>query len=102
MSEDKRKLCIWVPAELYSNIVNAGYTSPTTAVIKGLEKLLEDTECQQETSNIMANYTNLLAENTKLKNEIERLTTALQDAPDSNELTKSRVKSEELEKHTET
>ena len=102
MSEDKRKLCIWVPAELYSNIVNAGYTSPTTAVIKGLEKLLEDTECQQETSNIMANYTNLLAENTKFKNEIERLTTALQDAPDSNELTKSRVKSEELEKHTET
>ena len=84
------------------NIVNAGYTSPTSAVIKGLEKLLEDNECQQEASTIMANYTNLLAENTKLKNEIERLTTVLQGAPDSNELTESRVKSEELEKHTET
>ncbi len=102
MSEGKRKLCIWVPAELYGNIVNAGYTSPTIAVIKGLEKLLEKNECQQKASNIMADYTNLLAENTKLKNEIERLTTALQSAPDSNELTKSMVKSEELEKHTET
>ena len=102
MSEDKRKLCIWVPAELYGNIVTAGYTSPTIAVIKGLEKLLENDECQQKASTIMADYTNLLAENTKLKNEIERLTTALQSAPDSNELTKSMVKSEELEKHTET
>ena len=71
-------------------------------MIKGLEKLLKDNECQQEASTIMANYTNLLAENSTLKNEIERLTTALQGAPDSNELTESRVKSEDLEKHTET
>ena len=63
MSEDKRKLCIWVPAELYGNIVTAGYTSPTIAVIKGLEKLLENDECQQKASTIMADYTNLLAEN---------------------------------------
>jgi hypothetical protein len=61
MPEDKRKLCVWVPADLYGNVINAGYTSPTSAVTKGFEGLLEDNECQQETSSIIVNYTNLLA-----------------------------------------
>jgi molecular chaperone GrpE (heat shock protein) len=37
-----------------------------------------------------------------LKSETERLTTSLKNAPDSNELTELKVRSEELEKHNET
>ena len=91
MPEDKRKLCVWVPDNLYSNVVNAGYTSPTSAVIQGFERLLGDNKCQQETSTIMANYTNLLAENSNLKKEIERLNTALLDAPKQVELVELRA-----------
>jgi hypothetical protein len=55
-------------------------------MVQGFERLLDDSECQNETSTIMANYTNLLAENGSLKNELERFNSALQDAPKPVEL----------------
>jgi len=91
MPDNKRKLCVWVPDNLYSNVVNAGYVSPTSAVIQGFERLLADDTCQQETSTIIANYTNLLTENSDLKKEIERLSSALLGAPKQIELIELRA-----------
>ena len=42
-----------------------------------------------------------MADNINLKNEVQRLTSALQDTPDPIELVQQRAKSEELEKHNE-
>ena len=44
----------------------------------------------------------ITADNINLKNEVQRLTLALQDTPDPIELAQLRAKHEELEKHNET
>ncbi|MCO5382657.1 MAG: hypothetical protein NHB15_11650 [Methanosarcina barkeri] len=41
MPEEKRKISVWVPAALYDSVLQAGYTSPTQAVIQGFEALVQ-------------------------------------------------------------
>jgi tetratricopeptide (TPR) repeat protein len=126
MSENKRKICVWVPDDLYNNVIKVGFSGPTSAVIQGLELLWTEKQGElkfknkwnQETSgesyeafvnllkesmynlsnNSIADHTDLLAENTKLKNEVERLTEALQKAPDPVELAELRANLTDLER----
>lgn len=64
MVSDKRKINAWIPIELYDNVVNAGYTKFTDAIIKALELLLQDTERVHEDTS---GYELIQAENAKLK-----------------------------------
>jgi hypothetical protein len=105
MQEEKRKISVWVPAALYDNVLQVGYTSPTQAVIQGFEMLVQ---AQSEESpeairgQMQVIRGQMQAEIDSLKSETERLTVSLKNAPDSNELTELKVRSEELEKHNET
>lgn len=98
MQEDKRKLSIWVPASLYDRVLEAGYTSPTHAVIKGFEKLLqedtgENTEAMR--SQVQAEIKSLTAEN-------QRLRESLDNAPNLTEFIELRARSQEMQRHNET
>jgi seryl-tRNA synthetase len=105
MQEQKRKISVWVPYELYDNVLRAGYTSPTNAVIQGFEML---THSQSEDSpdevrkQMQVIKGQMQAELDTLKNEIERLNALLQEAPNPTEFIEVRTRSKELEKHNET
>jgi hypothetical protein len=114
MPKDKRKICVWVPDDLYNNVVKVGSVGPTSAVTKGLEALWTFDEWKQRTNykwkyatndgnyfslkdyldsrennlinNSIEDNNDLLAENKELKNEIKILNEALQKAPDPVEL----------------
>ena len=102
MPETKRKICVWVSTDMYYKVVEAGYDSPTVAVMKGFELLLEEAECRQYTSNLEQTVSQITADNSNLKNEVKRLTLALQDAPDPTELAQLKARYEELDKHNKT
>jgi septal ring factor EnvC (AmiA/AmiB activator) len=105
MQEQKRKISVWVPAVLYDGVLQAGYTSPTQAVIQGFEMLtLAQSEDSPEAirGQMQAVRGQMQAEIDTLKKEIERLNTSLQEAPNPTELAQLRTKSEELERHNET
>jgi FtsZ-binding cell division protein ZapB len=102
MPETKRKICVWVSTDMYNRVVKAGYDSPTVAVIKGFELLLGEAECRQYAGNLEQAAAQITADNSTLKNEVQRLTLALQDTPDPVELAQVKVRYEELEKHNET
>lgn len=113
MPDDKRKLCVWVPDDLYKNVVKAGYNGPTDAVTKGFklltlfdkhdleEKLVEMFETRDDihdSGDLLRAYIsefpaepNVIAINKELKEEVERLTEALQKAPDPVELAELRA-----------
>jgi TolA-binding protein len=105
MQEQKRKISVWVPSELYDSVLYAGYTSPTNAVIQGFEML---TRAQSEDSpeevrrQMQVIRRQMQAEIDTLKNEIERLNASLQEAPDPTEFIEIRARSRELERHNET
>ena len=48
MQEQKRKISVWVPSELYDCVLHAGYISPTNAVFLGFKML---TRAQSEESS---------------------------------------------------
>ena len=102
MPETKRKICVWVSTDMYNNVVNAGYDSPTVAVIKGFELLLGEEERRMNAGEIEQIAAQLKASNSNLKIEIERLNTALKNAPDTDELIELKVRTEELKAHNET
>ena len=102
MSDTKRKICVWVSNDMYDNVVNAGYGSPTVAVIKGFELLIGEAEHRQNTGNLEQVAAQITTENKDLKTEIQKLNISLQEAPDPKELIELRVRSEELEKHNST
>jgi len=102
MPETKRKICVWVSTDMYDNVVKAGYDSPTIAVIKGFELLIGEAEYRQNVGNLEQAAAQITADNTNLKNEVQRLTLVLQNTPDPIELAQLRAKYEELEKHNET
>ena len=102
MSDTKRKICVWVSNDMYNNVVNAGYDSPTVAVIKGFELLIGEAEHRQNTGDLEQVAAQITAENKDLKTELQKLNISLQEAPDPKELIELRVRSEELEKHNET
>ena len=102
MSDTKRKICVWVSNDMYDNVVNAGYDSPTVAVIKGFELLIGEAEHRQNTGNLEQVAAQITTENKDLKTEIQKLNISLQEAPDPKELIELRVRSEELKKHNET
>jgi DNA repair exonuclease SbcCD ATPase subunit len=105
MQEEKRKISVWVPDILYDNVLQAGYTSPTQAVIQGFELLIQ---AQGEESpeairgQMQAIRGQMQAEIDTLKNEIERLNSVLKEAPKPVELIELRVRSAEIERHNET
>jgi hypothetical protein len=105
MPAEKRKISVWVPADLYDNVLQAGYTSPTQAVIKGFELIVQ---AQNEESpeaireQMQAIRRQMQAELESLQKDVERLTLALQEAPNPLELIELRARYEELEKHNET
>jgi uncharacterized protein (DUF3084 family) len=105
MQEQKRKISVWVPSELYDNVLHAGYISPTNAVIQGFEML---TRAQSEDSpeevrrQMQVIRGQMQAEIDTLKNEIQRLNISLQEAPDPTEFVEIRARSRELERHNET
>ncbi len=105
MQEQKRKISVWVPYELYDSVLHAGYTSPTNAVIQGFEML---TRAQSEDSpeevrrQMQVIRGQMQAEIDMLKNKIERLNAALQEAPDPTEFVEICARSRELERHNET
>ena len=105
MQEEKRKISVWVPAALYDNVLQAGYTSPTQAVIQGFEMLIQAQS--EESSEVIRGQMQAIrgqmqAEINDLKKENERLNIVLQKTPDPLVLTELRIKSEEIEKHNET
>jgi chromosome segregation ATPase len=102
MPETKRKICVWVPTDMYDNVVSAGYDSPTVAVLKGFELLLGEEECRKNAGKMETFTAQLTSENSNLKNEIERLNQFLKQTPDPKELIDLKVRSEELEKLNET
>jgi uncharacterized phage infection (PIP) family protein YhgE len=102
MPETKRKICVWVPTDMYDNVVTAGYDSPTVAVLKGFELLLGEEECRKNAGKMETITAQLTSENSNLKNEIETLNQIMKQTPDPKELTYLKVRSEELEKRNET
>lgn len=102
MPETKRKICVWVSTDMYDNVVNAGYDSPTVAVIKGFELLLGEEERRENAGEIEQVAAQLKASNSNLKMEMEKLNTALKNAPDTDELIELKVRTEELKAHNET
>jgi regulator of replication initiation timing len=105
MPEEKRKISVWVPAILYDNVLQVGYTSPTHAVIQGFEMLIQAmTEESPEAirEQMQAIRGQMQAEINNLKSEIERLNTSLQEAPSPLELVELRARYGEMEKHNET
>ena len=105
MQEEKRKISVWVPAALYDNVLQVGYTSPTQAVIQGFEMLVQAQS--EESSEAIRGQMQVIrgqmqAEIDSLKSEIMTLSTALKNAPDSNELIELKVRTEELQAHNET
>lgn len=101
MPETKRKICVWVSTDMYNNVVNAGYDSPTIAVTRGLELLIEEAEGRKDAGNFAQIAAKITAENNNLKNEIERVNTELKAAPDPIELAQLRTRTEEKEKQIE-
>jgi seryl-tRNA synthetase len=101
MPETKRKICVWVSTDMYNNVVNAGYDSPTIAVTRGLELLIEEAEGRKDAGNFAQITAQITAENNNLKNEIERLNTELKAAPEPIELAQLRTRTEEKEKQIE-
>ncbi len=105
MQEKKRKISVWVPYDLYDNVLRAGYTSPTNAVIQGFEML---TRSQSKDSpdevrgQMQVIRGQMQAELDTLKNEVERLNASLQEAPNPTEFIEIRTRSRELERHNET
>ena len=105
MPEEKRKISVWVPAALYDSVLQAGYTSPTQAVIHGFEMLVqsqseESIEAVRGQMQVIRRQTQ--AEIESLENDVERLTVALQEAPNPSEVIEIKARYEELEKHNET
>lgn len=101
MPETKRKICVWVSTDMYNNVVNAGYDSPTIAVTRGLELLIKEAEGRKDAGNFAQITAQITAENDNLKNEIKRLTTTLNAAPDPVELVQLRTRTEEKDKQIE-
>jgi uncharacterized protein (DUF3084 family) len=105
MQEQKRKISVWVPSELYDCVLHAGYISPTNAVIQGF-KMLTRAQSEESSEEVLRQMQvirgQMQAEIDTLKTEIERLNTALQEAPDPSEFVEIRARSRELERHNET
>lgn len=121
MTDEKRKLCVWVPDNLYQDVMKAGYEGPTSAVTEGLKMLASaykwDLDEKEDTTDYSyskdqidryigstskylkdifsrntPNYYILLVEkNEELNNEVERLNESLQKAPDPIELAELRT-----------
>lgn len=116
MQENKRKLCVWVPEELYKEVLEAGYDKPTYAVTEGfkllagagktdvcnffLNRLLNSSD--DDINNYIGSLKSkkmvdptlvptLLAKNKELKKEVEKLTEALQKAQNPVELVELRA-----------
>lgn len=94
-----------MPANLHGSVLQAGYTSPTQAVIRGFEMIVQ---AQSEESlevvrgQMQAIRRQMQAEIESLQSHVERLTLALQEASNPLEITELRARYEELEKHNET
>lgn len=73
MPEEKRKISVWMTAALCDNVLQAGYTSPTQAVVKGFEMLVQ----AQSEESPEAIRGQMQAEIDSLENDIERLTITL-------------------------
>jgi soluble cytochrome b562 len=98
MPEKKKKICVWVSNDMYNDVVNAGYDSPTTAVLKGFELILGEEERRKNVGELEQIAAQLTADVSNLKNENERLNTALTEVPNPMELAQMRNRSEEFEK----
>lgn len=122
MTDDKRKICVWVPEGLYDDVIKAGYDGPTSAVTQGFKLLMlfnkrdlenkldsylkSDESKNNPTWGGLFRYlinedtedTKLLTENEELKKEVERINEALQKAPNPVELVELRAKNEGLQK----
>ncbi len=112
----QKKIQCWIPLETWDKIVSLGYTSPTIAVTKAFEKLLEDPREDHLTDPSVSPRNPLelpdipdvspegykrdiegYKENIKsLNSEIERLQAVIMEAPDPLELARLQERNEGL------
>ena len=111
MSDTKKKISAWIPAALYDKLETLGYNSPTIAITKALEMLVRaesgdnpetigdipETDLETARRQLETIRTQMQAEIDSLQNDIERLTLALQEAPNPIELVKLQGKYEGLQ-----
>jgi predicted RNase H-like nuclease (RuvC/YqgF family) len=107
-SEDhktQKKIQCWIPLETWDKIVSMGYTSPTIAVTKAFEKLLEEhheyhiasPEIPDISPETYKRDIEGYKENIKMLNrEIERLQTVIMEAPDPLEVARLQERNEGL------
>jgi hypothetical protein len=87
-----------VPSNLYDKVLQAGYTSPTQAIIKGFELLLKP----EASANSGEAVRELQGEIEGLKSENKRLKDSLESCPNINEFIELRARYEEIKRHNET
>jgi predicted RNase H-like nuclease (RuvC/YqgF family) len=86
MTENKKRINAFIPGDLYSKVMQRGYSTITEAIIKGFEKLLEAPEPKIKSDNISSSNEGLLmslqvrveelqAHNDTLKKELENYKT---------------------------
>lgn len=112
----QKKIQCWIPLETWDKIVSLGYTSPTIAVTKAFEKLLEesiedpliDPSTSPKSPIISPEIPGISPEGYKrdiegykeniksLNSEIERLKNVIQEAPDPLELARLQERNEGL------
>ena len=51
MTENKKRINAFIPGDLYSKVMQKGYSTITEAIIKGFEKLLESHENTPDNTN---------------------------------------------------
>lgn len=109
----QKKIQCWIPLETWDQIVSLGYTSPTIAVTKAFEKLLEDHCISLKDSQTIPVVSSeipekspeipiLKARTEELEKQIQGLEESLRKAPDISEFLRMQARWEELEKHNQT
>jgi predicted RNase H-like nuclease (RuvC/YqgF family) len=107
----QKKIQCWIPLDTWDKVVSLGYNSPTVAVTKAFEKLLEDHREDPLTNTLVPPKNPLVSpeipgrsleiegykENIKaLNSEIERLKNVIMNAPDPLELARLQERNEGL------
>jgi hypothetical protein len=102
--KSQKKIQAWIPLEMWDKIVSLGYTSPTVAVTKAFEKLIEDPrEDPESIPKVSPMYPlesldipTYKARIEEAQRQIKNLEERLKGAPDREELIKLQVTNEGL------